>query len=174
MFTVILCITIQTYAQPNKNYRFDVGDKLPKFKLKNLDRETISSDSFKGRVLFINFWFTTCPPCKDEIPDLNKLKEHYGNRVQFISITFNSAKKVEKFLTETPYDFTHFPNAKTFISYMNISSFPTNVIVDERGVIRHISIGTMKSEITLVDGQFKFNYYPFLEQDLLRVLNRNK
>lgn len=46
-----------------------------------------------SKPFFVNCWFTNCPPCVSEIPNLNALKEKYGNQINFLAITFDSKRE---------------------------------------------------------------------------------
>jgi peroxiredoxin len=53
--------------------RIPVGSgQAPAWSMKDLERKTVSSDDFTGKVVLLNFWATWCPPCVREIPDLNQ------------------------------------------------------------------------------------------------------
>lgn len=70
----------------------------------------------KGKVLLINFWAYWCQPCREEFPDLMKLKEEYGGEnfeLVFITLDFGDAlvEKTPAFLKEMNVDFTTYYNA---------------------------------------------------------------
>jgi thiol-disulfide isomerase/thioredoxin len=50
-----------------------VNSKAPDFTLKDLNGKTVSLSAFKGKVVLLNFFATWCPPCRAEMPALNKL-----------------------------------------------------------------------------------------------------
>ena len=52
-------------------------------------------------------WFTSCALCIEEMPVLNELKSKYGEKFNFLSITFDSESKVKKFLEKHKFEFTH-------------------------------------------------------------------
>jgi len=56
-----------------------IGTPAPKFEIIDMDGNRINSENTKGKVVFLNFWFTTCKPCIMEIPDLNKIYQKYKN-----------------------------------------------------------------------------------------------
>jgi thiol-disulfide isomerase/thioredoxin len=60
---------------------------IPHLVLKTIDGKTLDSNDFKGKVVLVNFWATWCPPCRDEIPDLIKLQEHYKDQLVVIGIS---------------------------------------------------------------------------------------
>ena len=65
---------------------------------------SFSSDQLIGKPTMINFWFTRCAPCIDEMPVLNKIKEKYKDDFNFIAITYEKKEDVEKYKDYTIYD----------------------------------------------------------------------
>src|SRR5699024_2670354 len=55
----------------------DIGDKAPDFSLETLGGKKEKLSDYNGEKVIVNFWATWCPPCREEIPDLQKL---YNNR----------------------------------------------------------------------------------------------
>jgi thiol-disulfide isomerase/thioredoxin len=56
--------------------------------LRDLGGRTIKLDSFRGKVVLLNFWATWCPPCRAEIPDLVALQKKYGDKgLQVVGVT---------------------------------------------------------------------------------------
>jgi thiol-disulfide isomerase/thioredoxin len=68
---------------------------LPKLILKSITGEEVNSDKLKGKIVMINFWSTSCGPCLEEIPQLNKLKEKYDKDVHFIAIAPDKKKDIQ-------------------------------------------------------------------------------
>lgn len=63
------------------------GDKAPNFALIDLNDSLITLNQYKGQVVYLSFWFTTCGPCIKEIPYENKLVEQFKDKpVKIISI----------------------------------------------------------------------------------------
>jgi len=54
-----------------------VNKKAPDFTLNGLDGKAVSLGEYKGRVVFLDFWASWCPPCKKEMPEINKLAEKF-------------------------------------------------------------------------------------------------
>lgn len=72
--------------------------KLPDFKLKNLENQTVSYSQLKGKKLtVIDFWATWCKPCVRAIPKLVKLHEQYKNAgVEFIGVNVDGTRNLPK------------------------------------------------------------------------------
>jgi thiol-disulfide isomerase/thioredoxin len=73
-------------------------EPAPAFSLKNLNGETISLESLRGKVTVVDFWATWCEPCREEIPALQRLREKYASKnVEFVGIAVDSAAKVREY-----------------------------------------------------------------------------
>src|SRR3989339_959301 len=59
----------------------------PNFTFPGLDDKKISLTDFKGKVVFLNIWATWCPPCREEMPSMEKLyQELKGNDFQILAV----------------------------------------------------------------------------------------
>jgi thiol-disulfide isomerase/thioredoxin len=98
-----------------------------------------SPDSLKGKRTLINFWATWCGPCKDELPELQKLHEKMKGRNDIAVLTFNVDENpalVEPFVKEHKYTFP-VVYANAFWDGLDVDKgIPTNWIVDADGVVR--------------------------------------
>ena len=110
--------------------------KTPGFELENMAGTLVSLDDYKGRVVLLNFWATWCPPCKAEMPAMERLhKELYGKGLSIVAIDdFEKREKVEKFLKEYPYTFDILldPTGKTSEAFKAMM-LPTSFIIDKEG-----------------------------------------
>lgn len=122
----------------NDNVFKKIGQPFPDFKLKSFDGKTYSMKDFKGKPMLINYWFHTCGPCKAEMPALNKLKEKYGDKVHFVSVTIDTKELAQKVLNEHPFHFFHLLEASDLIRTLGINGAPKNIFVDKKGVIRQV------------------------------------
>lgn len=117
--------------------------KFPIEKYITNNSKNFKNDYLEDKPTLINFWFTRCPPCIEELPTLNKLKEKYGDKVNFISITFDCQKAVDEFLKKYEFKFEHIPNSKKQIDELNIEGYPISLILNKDGIIKIVT-----SEIT--------------------------
>jgi len=115
--------------------------EFPKFDLNTLADKNFNSEKLIGKPTMINFWFTRCAPCIDEMPVLNKIKEKYKDDFNFIAITYEKKEDVEKFLEKHPFDFEHLINAKGFTDQLGIQSYPMNLFLDKNGVLKYVKGG---------------------------------
>jgi len=124
-----------------------IGSHFPIELFKGETGSNFSPDHLKGKPSVVNFWFTSCPPCIEEIPDLHKLKKEFGDSVNFIAVTFDSTKKVNKFLEKSPFfDFIHVTDAQKPIDKLKIESYPMSFLLNKEGEIVNIYGGLMFSQ----------------------------
>ncbi len=119
----------------------NLGQSFPDFDLKSLDGKSFSLDRLKGKPTMINFWFTQCPPCIDEMPVLNGIKEKYKEDLNFVSITYEKKDDVEKFLKKFTFKFTHLTDARDFTDQLGITSYPMNLFLDKNGILQYVKGG---------------------------------
>lgn len=116
-----------------------LNDKqLPNLELETIEGEKINLLKLKGKPSLINFWFTACQPCIDELPVLNELKKKYNNEVNFISITYENKEDALFFLKQNKFDFKHIINANHFLKKIGIPYYPITIITDKNMVVKLI------------------------------------
>jgi cytochrome c biogenesis protein CcmG, thiol:disulfide interchange protein DsbE len=109
--------------------------------LTTLDNKKLSIKDLKGKPTLINFWFTTCKPCIEEMPILNGIQSQLKDSVNFLAITFENTEKSKAFLKRHKFTFTQIINAQKFINSINMTSFPVNIFLDKNGIVRKIENG---------------------------------
>ncbi|MEC1602703.1 MULTISPECIES: redoxin domain-containing protein [Bacillus] len=129
-----------------KEIGIEEGQQAPDFTLKTLLGERTSLSDVKGKKVLLNFWATWCKPCRQEMPAMEELQKEHSD-VAVIAVNFTSAEKSEK-KVQTFADTYHltFPiliDKKGINADYNVFSYPTTYILDEKGVIQDIHIGTM-------------------------------
>lgn len=109
------------------------------------DGKTVSLSSLKGKVVFINFWATWCPPCIQEMPTINELKGKYKGNDDIVFLMVDVDNKMEEstsFMEKNKYDLPVYVSASDIPSDYLGSSIPTTVILDKSGdMIAHIEGG---------------------------------
>jgi thiol-disulfide isomerase/thioredoxin len=106
--------------------------------LLTINDESVTIGGVQDKPTLINLWFVECPGCIEEMPVLNKLKEKYADKINFIAITYDKKQKVEKFLEKHSFNYTHIINAQDYIDYIKSSPYPESIFIDKKGVIKFI------------------------------------
>lgn len=112
------------------------------FHLTDLNGKKWNSKELNGKTIVINFWFTACKPCIQEMIYLNKLvEENKDSSVVFIAPAPENETQIKKFLKKYQFEYNITPSSTDFISAMNIENFPTHLVIDKEGIIRQVFIG---------------------------------
>lgn len=102
----------------------------------------ISLSDLKGKVVFINFWATWCPPCIAEMPSINKLQDKFKDNKDFIVLMVdadNQSEKSIKFMAKRNYNLKVFTPASQIPTELLGNALPTTVILNKKGetVFKH-------------------------------------
>ena len=121
-----------------------VGTQAPDFELKDIDGNTWRLSELRGKVVFLNFWATWCPSCRQEISSKERLhKMMKGKPFQMLSIIYrDSPRKVASFIRRNGLSVPALidPGFKVAKSY-GVTGVPETFIIDKQGIIRHRIIG---------------------------------
>lgn len=117
---------------------------LPQFTLQNVKGEAVNMQSFKGKKVFVNLWATWCPPCRREMPSIQKLAQSVdSNKVAFVMLSldddFNKAiSYVQKQKISLP---VYYPG-ENLPELFNVPGIPVTYIFNENGeLVRRIDGG---------------------------------
>lgn len=107
----------------------------------------ISSNELKGKLVLINFWATWCPPCRAEMPSLNKLYEQFKNDDRYVFLFLNEDEdtgKAREFLTSNEYSFPLVRRVSNITNEVFSGTLPTTAILNKEGkiVMRHEGIAS--------------------------------
>jgi peroxiredoxin len=115
-----------------------VGKKAPDFTLKDINDKPVSLSSLKGNVVLVNFWATWCPPCRGEMPSLNKLYRDNRNKGLIVVAvsTDRSTSSVKDFLDKNPVDFpVLMDTGNKAARQFKVFSLPTTFLLDRNGAV---------------------------------------
>ena len=125
---------------------FQGQEPQPGFSLVDLSGQVHDLESYRGRVLLINFWASWCPPCIQEMPALKRLEERFAGR-PFAIVAINTSEKkykVRKFvkLIDLRLKVLLDSNGETFKAWGG-EVLPTSFLLDTGGRISHIGLGPL-------------------------------
>lgn len=119
------------------------GMKAPVCEFNDINGKTHKSSDFEGKVLYIDFWATWCGPCKQEIPHMAKLYDHYKNnpKIAIISISIDTnveawRKMVTKDKSEWPQFVAEGAQNMKMSNDWGITAIPRFIILNADGTIR--------------------------------------
>ena len=113
------------------------GTSLPQASLLTLDNKTIDSSTLIGKPLILNFWYSTCEPCRREMPVLTASALVHSATIRFVGINMNdSVETAKEFITK--YNVLYnimFDTSGSFIGDLGIGTAPMTLFVDAQGII---------------------------------------
>lgn len=136
------------------------GATAPNFTFETKDGKTVNLSDLKGKVVWINFFATWCPPCRQELPHLQKeVYDKYKNNQNFVLMIFgreHSLEEINKFTTEQNFTMPFCPDKerKIFSVYAK-QNIPRNFIIDKDGKIAVSSSGFNEKEFAEIVKKFE-------------------
>lgn len=151
----IICTLATQFA-----YSASVGDDAPSFRARTLNgSETISNTDLEGKVVFVDFWASWCPPCLKSLPEFETLQTSFSGRDDVVVLAIN--------LDENPQDAKDFIN-KIDVSYkiladkegvipesFGVNAMPTSYIIDKSGVIRYVHSGYKSGDVQKIKAEIE-------------------
>src|SRR5699024_6456080 len=122
------------------------GNLAPDFELETIDGEEVKLSDYSGQKVLLNFWATWCPPCRAEMPDMQKYhEEKAGDEVVILGVNLtsqeNSMTGIEEFLDEYDISFTIVSDkTETTAHIYDAFSLPTSYLVNTDGSIHDIAV----------------------------------
>jgi len=124
--------------------RFSAAREAPDFELEGLDGRTLRLADYRGQVVLLNFWSTTCPPCREELPEIERLHRGYASQGLAVvaASTSGGAKTVREYVNERGLTFAvGLDKGLAVARRYRVSAIPHTVLIDRAGLIRHKQVG---------------------------------
>lgn len=119
--------------------RVRVGDPAPSLTLPARNGKAISLQDLRGRAVLINFWATWCPPCREEMPSLERLKTRFDGKnfeLLAVSVDEEGGPAIDRFLKKVPVTMTILldPQGETAARY-GTYRLPESFLIDKNGIL---------------------------------------
>lgn len=118
----------------------------PAFELQDMDEELYKLADYKGKVIMLNFWATWCPPCRREMPSMERLHQSMGEE-DFVVIAINQMESGDHVFAytgqlEVDPTFTILFDTDSGVSNsFRVNGLPTSYLIDKQGMVRYRAIG---------------------------------
>lgn len=153
--------TDKMFVQGDNNYSSDAmnesdqvginkGDIAPDFELTTLDGEVVKLSDYRGQRVMLNFWGTWCPPCRAEMPDMQKFYEKKDMVILAVNLleTESNPDNVQKFVDEYGLTFTIPLDEESAVSdHYKVSAYPTSLMIDSSGRIQSRFMGAINYDM---------------------------
>jgi len=130
------------------------GKAAPELELRSIKGDTVSLEQLKGKVVLLYVWFTGCPPCMKETPDLVSLYHELSargfdivgaNADRFLGLSYDDQMRL-RYIRERKIEFpiVHWTR-ESDKAYGGISIYPALFLIDRKGLVSHHWIGYVPS-----------------------------
>ncbi|MBX2882566.1 MAG: TlpA family protein disulfide reductase [Granulosicoccus sp.] len=126
----------------------DSGVELAPFSI-TTDGGEISSESLKGKLVYVDFWASWCAPCRESFPWMNEMQAKYADQgFKVIAVTLDKERKFsDQFLAEVPADFTIGYDPEGLLAdQFKVIGMPMAYMIDRRGKLVGTHVGFRKSK----------------------------
>jgi thiol-disulfide isomerase/thioredoxin len=129
----------------------DLLNKIaPDFTLETLNGEKVTLSELKGKKVFINFWASWCPPCRDEMPEIQTFSKQHPDIV-ILAVDLRNTEKsdeaVKEYIAESSYTFPVLLDRKGDVSQSyKVLTLPTSYFVNTKGEVQYKFIGPLTVE----------------------------
>lgn len=134
-------------AAGKRPMRPEVGFPAPEFDLVDTEGKRVRLSDYRGQPVFVNFWATWCPPCKAEMPEIQKLQREMPDLVILgvdLGNTERSPQAVDAYMKGLGYTWrVPFDSDGRVSNAYGVISIPTSFFIDTEGIIRAKFIGPM-------------------------------
>ena len=145
----------QTYTSSEDNYyksyisnrlltatTFKKGTPAPDFTIENEKGEKVNLTSFKGKIIYLDFWYEACGPCHALFKTIKPIKDHYkGNEdIVFLNVSIDKReiwfRAINRFKVDGYHAYTENKESDhEIIKAYKVASYPTTCIIDKNGQI---------------------------------------
>ncbi|MEO1286616.1 MAG: TlpA disulfide reductase family protein [Chloroflexota bacterium] len=149
----MVAMDMQSQRAPNTNAVFEntnpatlINSQAPEFELTDLNGQAVRISDYEGKILFLNFWQTTCPPCIEEMPDFLDFIADQPDDVTWLTVNFDETdQQVREFFAE--YEFLGIPTVMDYDSEVRyrygVFGAPVTFVLDKDGTIQYMNIGQL-------------------------------
>jgi thiol-disulfide isomerase/thioredoxin len=121
----------------------EIGRPAPLFKLQDLSGQQISLDQYRGKIVLLDFWQTSCGPCRMIMPLLEKIQKEYPDSMVLLAINLGESRDaIQEYLRQQGLS-SHvlLDQDQSVGGIYTTGAIPMQVLIDKEGIVRDIQIG---------------------------------
>ena len=99
---------------------------------------------FRGETVFLSFWATWCPPCRAEMPNINRLYLEYGERLRFVLVSDENIEVLTRYLDQNGFQMPVYRMVQNPPEKLLVSTIPTTFLIATDGRIRVRKTGSAR------------------------------
>ena len=134
--------------QTGENIGISIGKTAPDFELETLEGKNVKLSDYRGKKVILNFWASWCPPCREEMPEFQRIYTENSDSLVVIGVNLQESKEnAESFVKKLGLTFPILldPNAQVKDMY-NVFTQPVTYFIDANGKIVDKKFGPLTSE----------------------------
>jgi peroxiredoxin len=145
----ILCLFLILMAPAAS--ALEAGDAAPAFSAPELGgKQTVSLSAYRGKVVYLDFWASWCPPCLVSLPKLEELRQEFPDAdFQVVAVNLDrETGKALRFLAKRPIGYPSASDpAGRIPEQFQVGTMPTSFLIDRSGVIRYVHEGFREADV---------------------------
>ncbi|MBA3016162.1 MAG: TlpA family protein disulfide reductase [Proteobacteria bacterium] len=141
---LLFCLSLLVFGCGQKPKVATIGEAAPDFTLVDRKGKTWTLSELKGQVVFVNFWATWCPPCREEMPSMQKLYTMLpGDKFKMLAIlNKDDPALADSFAAKLGITMPILNDQQNTIGpKYGLTGVPETFIVDKQGILREKYIG---------------------------------
>jgi peroxiredoxin len=130
----------------------ELGERAPDFTLPTIDGKATSLSQFRGKIVMVNFWQSSCPACVEETPYIQAVFDGWpSDKLEILAVSVGErAVFVQTFLDSKGLTFpTLLDSDEAVHNIYRVSSFPTTFFINADGIIKEIKSGHFTSQFEI-------------------------
>ena len=134
-----------------ENANSNVAPAITAFSVQDSAGQIFSTNDLKGKVVFINFWATWCPPCRAEMPSLNQLYTRLKDDQRFVFLFVSeddNLAKAKEYLTQKSFSIPLYSRSSNLPNEVFDGTLPTTIVLNKEGqlVMKHEGLAGYNTE----------------------------
>jgi thiol-disulfide isomerase/thioredoxin len=144
VLSIIAILVVGCTRPPAENGpAIQIGINAPSFKLPDISGQQVTLDQFKGKVVMLDFWATWCGPCRMTMPLMESLQKEYADSLVLLAVNVQEPREeVRNFVrAQNLHSRVLLDEEGSIGAAYGAESIPMQVLIDKKGVVRHIQVG---------------------------------
>jgi thiol-disulfide isomerase/thioredoxin len=136
-------VAVQCFRPPAETGAVEIGQAAPQFKLPDISGREVALDQYKGKIVILDFWQTTCPPCRYTMPMLDQIQDEYSGKLSVLAINLQEPKElVRNYILEQNLHSRVLLDAEYSVGdRYGIFAIPMQFLIDQDGIVRYKMTG---------------------------------
>ena len=150
---VLMVVAVQCFHSPAETGAVEIGQAAPQFMLPDISGREVTLNQYKGKIVILDFWQTTCGPCRYTMPMLDKIQDEYSGKLSVLAINLQEPKELVRnyILEQNLHSRVLLDSEYSVGDRYGIFAIPMQFLIDQNGVVRNIWVG-MHPDTEIKDG----------------------